>query len=51
VPAAGRPEQRNNCKILPIGDALHWPDIDKDLDVRGLMIGAKDRTLGRPVEA
>jgi hypothetical protein len=37
------PEQRNNCEILPFGDALHWPDIDEDLDVHGLLIGAKAR--------
>jgi hypothetical protein len=35
------PEQRNNWAILPFGDALHWPDIDEDLDVHGFLIGAK----------
>ena len=35
------PEQRRNWEILPFGDALHWPDIDEDLDVHGFLIGAK----------
>jgi hypothetical protein len=35
------PEQRNNWEILPFDDALHWPDLDEDLDVRGFLIGAK----------
>jgi hypothetical protein len=35
------PEQRNNWQILPFGDALHWPDIDEDLDVHGFPIGAE----------
>jgi uncharacterized protein DUF2442 len=35
------PEQCNKWEILPFGDALHWPDIDEDLDVHGFLIGAK----------
>jgi Protein of unknown function (DUF2442) len=46
------PEQRTNWEILPFGDALHWPEIDEDLDVQGFLIGAK--ALGAtpaPIEA
>jgi hypothetical protein len=45
------PEQRNNWEILPFGDALHWPDIDEDLDVHGFLIGAKAPGATPPVEA
>ncbi len=45
------PEQRNNWEILPFGDALHWPDLDEDLDVRGFLIGAKAPGATPPVEA
>jgi Protein of unknown function (DUF2442) len=45
------PEQRAKCEILPFGDALHWPDIDEDLDVRGFLIGAKAPGASPPVEA
>jgi hypothetical protein len=45
------PEQRNNWQILPFGDALHWPDIDEDLDVHGFLIGAKAPGATPPVGA
>ena len=35
------PQQRRNWRILPFGDALHWPDIDEDLDVHGFIHGLK----------
>jgi Protein of unknown function (DUF2442) len=44
-------EQRNKWEVLPFGDALHWPDIDEDLDVQGFLIGAKARDATPPVEA
>jgi hypothetical protein len=45
------PEQRNNWQILPFGDALHWPEIDEDLDVREFLIGAKAPDAKPPVKA
>ncbi|MGH6900228.1 MAG: DUF2442 domain-containing protein [Geminicoccaceae bacterium] len=45
------PAQRNNWEILPFGDALHWPDIDEDLDVHGFLLGAKAPGAKPPVEA
>jgi Protein of unknown function (DUF2442) len=42
------PEQRNHWEILPFGDALHWPEIDEDLDVHGFLIGAKAPGARRP---
>ena len=34
------PEQRANCRIGAGGRGLHWPDLDEDLSVSGLMAGA-----------
>jgi hypothetical protein len=45
------PEQREKWEILPFGDALHWEEIDEDLDVRGFLIGAKAPDATPPVEA
>ena len=45
------PEQRDNWQILPFGDALHWPEIDEDLDVRGFLTGARAPGATPPVEA
>jgi hypothetical protein len=43
--------ERNHWQILPFGDALHWPDLDEDLDVQGFLIGAKAPGAIPPVEA
>ncbi len=31
--------QRNNWQLLGGGDGIHWPDLDEDLSVRGLLFG------------
>ena len=30
-------EQRSKWELIPGGDAVHWPDIDEDLSVAGLL--------------
>jgi hypothetical protein len=35
--ASGTEEQLNNIEISPFG--LHWPDLDEDLSLRGIMEG------------
>jgi hypothetical protein len=42
-------DQRNDWEVLPFGDALHWPDLDEDLDVDGFLIGAKAPDAKPPV--
>jgi hypothetical protein len=34
------PEQRARCEIGGGGTSLHWPEIDEDLSVAGLLAGA-----------
>jgi hypothetical protein len=31
--------QRNNIEIICGGTGLHWPDLDEDLSVKGIMEG------------
>jgi hypothetical protein len=38
------PDQRTKCEIGGGGISLHWPDIDEDLSVAGLMAGADTRS-------
>ncbi len=38
------PEQRARCEIGGGGTSLHWPEIDEDLSVAGLMAGADPRS-------
>jgi len=45
------PGQRERWEITPFGDALHWKEIDEDLDVHGFLIGAKAPDAKAPVEA
>lgn len=36
----GTPEQRAQCEIAGGGISLHWPELDEDLSVAGLLAGA-----------
>lgn len=33
-------KQRENWKLLGNGEGIHWPEIDEDLSVAGLLVGA-----------
>jgi hypothetical protein len=33
-------EQRNNFVISSAGFGIHWPDVDEDLSVQGMLAGA-----------
>ena len=33
------PDQRNHYEIMPMG--IHWPDVDEDLSIQGLLQGIK----------
>jgi len=37
------PEQRNHYEIIRDGQGIHWPDIDEDISVRGMLYGAPAR--------
>ncbi len=41
----GTPEKRNNCRLIGGGDGVHWPDLDEDISVAGLVAG---RPSGNP---
>ena len=38
--ANATPEQRENFEVSPAGYGIHWPDVDEDLSIDGL-IGVK----------
>ena len=33
------PQQRSNCVIAGAGYGIHWPELDEDLSVEGLLRG------------
>lgn len=36
-------EQRNNIEIIGNGEGAHWPDIDEDISIRGMLAGVPAR--------
>lgn len=38
-------EQLNNWEILGDGEGIHWPDVDEDLSVKGLLISTNKSSL------
>ena len=39
--AHGTPEERQNFQISGAGYGIHWPDLDEDIGVAGLLAGKK----------
>lgn len=35
------PEERENWRLIGDGRGIHWPDLDEDLSVKGLLHGAE----------
>ena len=50
----GTPEERNRFEIIGDGTIIHWPDLDEDLSVSGLLAGRRSgesqRSLKRWLE-
>ena len=42
---AATAEQRERCEINGGGISLHWPELDEDLSIAGMMAGADERSL------
>ena len=37
--AHGTREERVNCRLIGRGEGVHWPDLDEDISVEGLLAG------------
>jgi uncharacterized protein DUF2442 len=37
-------EQRQNWRLIGRGEGIHWPDVDEDISVLGLLAGFGDTT-------
>lgn len=35
----GLSEERNNWQLIGDGEGIHWPDLDEDLSVEGILLG------------
>jgi hypothetical protein len=39
--ANGSPAERANWRLIGRGDGIHWPDLDEDVSVEGLLAGRR----------
>jgi len=39
--ARGTPAERKNCRLVDSGEGIHWPDLDEDISVAGLIAGRR----------
>ena len=37
--AEGRPSERRNWELIGPGIGIHWPDLDEDISVEGVLLG------------
>ena len=37
--AHGKPAERNRWRLIARGEGIHWPDLDEDISVEGLLAG------------
>jgi hypothetical protein len=46
----GRPRERGNWELIGEGDGIHWPDLDEDVSVEGLLAGRRSGETKRSLE-
>ncbi len=44
------PEERAKCESIGDGQGIHWPDLDEDLSVEGLLAGRKSSESRRSIQ-
>ncbi|EDN70813.1 conserved hypothetical protein [Beggiatoa sp. PS] len=45
------PAQRNHYELIGSGQGIHWPDIDEDISVNGMLYGIPARRPPYPANA
>lgn len=45
-----RPEELQNWELIGEGDGIHWPELDEDLSVEGLLAGRRSGESARSFE-
>jgi hypothetical protein len=46
--AQAAPEQRQHFEILGDGQGIHWPDVDEDISVEGMLYGSPAHRPNKP---
>jgi hypothetical protein len=47
----GTPEQQRNWELIGLGQGIHWPDLDEDISVAGILADRGDQTKIRRAAA
>ena len=47
----GTPKERNRWRLIGDGEGIHWPDLDEDLSVEGLVLGRPSGESQRSLKA
>jgi len=42
----GAPVKRSNWRLIGSGEGIHWPDLDEDISVAGLLSGRRSSETG-----
>jgi hypothetical protein len=37
----GTPAEREKCELIGDGEGIHWPDLDEDISIEGLLAGRR----------
>ena len=45
------PEQRRHWELIGLGQGIHWPELDEDISVAGILAGRGDQTKARGAAA
>jgi hypothetical protein len=47
----GTAEQRERWELIVPGQGIHWPELDEDISIEGILAGRGDQTKGRRATA
>jgi hypothetical protein len=48
---AGTLQERKNWRIIGAGFGVHWPDLDEDISVEGMLLGKRSLESERSIQA
>jgi hypothetical protein len=46
----GAAQERNHWRLIGSGEGIHWPDLDEDLSVEGLLLGRPSGESQRSIQ-
>jgi hypothetical protein len=46
----GTPEERENWRLIGDGEGIHWPELDEDISIEGLILGRRSGESQRSLQ-